>query len=713
MKAPHRTDLTQNAGVQRRSLLITKFGAGRTQQRPGRPCSLMRRSAPALVVAVLTAMLSPTSALEKVILPWSFKPLRRPAVPKLASDTWSRDDIDRFILTGLAERNLKPNGDAPRATLIRRATIDLHGLLPTPEEVSAFENDPSPDEQAFAHVIDRLLQSPRFGERWARHWLDVVRYADSVGRSWNAPFIQAFRYRDWVIDSFNADKPYTRFVAEQLAGDLLPTKSDEEKRQNIIGTGFLALGCVDLTALQYEQFKMDRVDDQIDVTTRAFLGMTIACARCHDHKTDPVTQHDYYALAGLFYSTETWSGTAHKAELGANLYVDPDRLFMLPEVKKSIVAQAKPSSLKPGEVNAMDELQPSMTQKTGRYATTYNFDQRLAMGVSDGKIENCPIRIAGDPYDEGKTPHRGDLKIPSLPSLPKVEGKTSGRYQLAQWICQPTHPLTARVMANRIWAHLFGKGIVGTVDNFGITGTKPTNEELLDHIAIRFVETGWSVKKFIRAMMLSRAYRLSSDSSADGVETDPGNDLHWRMSPRRTELEVMRDSLLQLNGELTFDRPDGIQVVGNGGKGNQGRTGSKLTIESPYRTVYLPVLRDLLPEMHETWDFPNPTQIKGQREVTTVPSQSLFMMNNRLVVDAANALANRVLDDASIRDDALRVRAVYRVIFSRDAAADEAKSAIEMMQSLETPADEKDKEGYRWATLIQALMASAEFRYAM
>ena len=214
-------------------------------------------------------------------------------------------------------------------------------------------------------------------------------------------------------------------------------------------------------------------------------------------------------------------------------------------------------------------------------------------------------------------------------------------------------------------------------------------------------------------MMLCRAYRLSSDARADGVEVDPGNDLHWRMSPRRTELEVMRDALLQLSGELTFDRPDGIQVVGNGGKGNQGRTSSKLTIESSYRTVYLPVLRDLLPEMHETWDFPNPTQIKGQREVTTVPSQSLFMMNNRLVVDAANALARRVLDDSSIRDDGLRVRCVYRAIFSRDAAADESKAAIEMMQSLETPADEKDKETYRWATLIQALVVSAEFRYAM
>ena len=663
----------------------------------------------------LLLLVSSAPAIEKVIIPWSFRPLHRPPVPKVATDTWSRDDIDRFILAGLAAKNLKPNADAPRAALIRRATIDLHGLLPTPEEVADFEKDPSGDDQAFGKVLDRLLQSPRFGERWARHWLDVVRYADSVGRSWNAPFIQAFRYRDWVIDSFNNDKPYTRFVAEQIAGDLLPAKSDAEKQQNIIGTGFLTLGCVDLTALQYEQFKMDRVDDQIDVTTRAFLGMTIACARCHDHKTDPVTQHDYYALAGLFTSTETWSGAAHKAELGANLYVDPDRLLVLPVAKKPIVppARSATAALKPGEVNAMDDMQPSMTQKTGRYATTYDYDSRLAMGVSEGEIDDCPIRVAGDPYDEGKTPRRGDLKIPSLPAMPKVEGKTSGRFQLAQWLCQPTHPLTSRVMANRIWAHLFGKGIVGTVDNFGITGTKPVNDALLDHLAIRFVETGWSMKKFIRAMMLSRAYRLSSDSNAQAAEIDPGNDLNWRMSSRRVELEVMRDALLQLSGELTFDRPDGIQVTGNGGKGNTGRTGSKLSIESPYRTVYLPVLRDLLPEMHETWDFPNPTQIKGQREVTTVPSQSLFMMNNRMVVDAANAVAARLFEDKSLSDDKARVRHAYRILLSRDAEDDESQAAVEMIQSLETPSDEKDKDAYRWSTLIQALMASAEFRYAM
>ncbi len=650
------------------------------------------------------AALTSAFAAEKNVVPWSFKPLLRPALPKV-NNAWVSDDLDRFVLAGLAAKQLMPVADAPRASLIRRATLDLHGLLPTPEEVSDFERDPAPDTQAFAKVVDRLLQSPRFGERWARHWLDVVRYADSVGRSWNAPFTHAFRYRDWVIDSLNADKPYTRFIAEQLAGDLLPAKTDAEKHQNIIGSGFLTLGCLDLTQGEYETFRMEQIDDQIDVTSRAFLGLTMACARCHNHKTDPITQHDYYALAGLFYSTETWSGTADRSNMGRNLYVDPDRLITLPATKSLVASKGSPAGSKPDPSMMMEEMDD---RPKGKRATRYAYDPTLAMGVSEAKMQNCPIRIGGNAYEEGKTPQRGDLQVPSLPSLPKIGPHESGRYQLAQWICQPTHPLTARVMANRIWAHLFGKGIVSTVDNFGITGTKPVNPELLDHLAVRFVETGWSVKKFIRAVMLSHAYRLSSDASAQGNEIDPGNDLHWRMSPRRLELEAIRDSLLQLGGELTLDRPPGIQVAGTGGKGNTGRTSSLLGTDSSYRTIYLPILRDLVPEMHDTWDFPNPTQIKGQRDVTTVPSQALFMMNNRQVVRTAQAVAERLLEDKSLGNDEARVRQAYRLLFSRNADNDEVQAAIEMMKILE----DKEKAA-RLATLIQAMLGSAEFRYAL
>lgn len=651
-------------------------------------------------------------AVEKNPTPWSFKPLQRPALPKVGG-VWVSDDLDRFIAAGLAAKQLAPVEDAPRATLIRRATLDLHGLLPTLEEVADFEKDPQPDVQAFAKVVDRLLQSPRFGERWARHWLDVVRYADSVGRTWNAPFTHAFRYRDWVIDSFNADKPYTRFVAEQIAGDLLPAKTDAERHQNIIGTGFLTLGCMDLVQGESETFRMEQLDDQIDVTTRAFLGLTIACARCHDHKTDPVTQHDYYALAGMFYSSETLSGTADRQHLGRNLYVDPDRLFSLPTTKTLLSSSSKKGVAPTAAASSMmmEETQEPNNRKRG--PTRYLYDPSLAMAVVEGRPQNCPIRIAGNAYEEGPSPARGDVKIPSLPTMPKVGPHESGRYQLAQWICQPTHPLTARVMANRIWAHLFGKGIVSTVDNFGITGVKPVAPELLDHLAVRFVETGWSPKKFIRALMLSHTYRLSTDANAQANEIDPANDLHWRMTPRRVEMEALRDSLLQLEGELTFERPPGVQVAGTGGKGNTGRTASLLSTESNYRTVYLPVLRDLLPEMHETWDFPNPTQIKGQRDVTTVPSQGLYMMNNRMVVRAARAVAERLIEDKSLKDETDRVQQAYRLLFSRAAESDETDAAIAMMKSLETPSDEKDTDAYRLAAMIQAMIGSVEFRYAM
>ncbi len=675
---------------------------------------------------LLLMMLGATSALalDKVVKPWSFAALKRPAIPPVQNTTWVRDDIDRFVLAYQAAKRLTPNADAPRAMLIRRATLDLHGLLPTMQEVEDFERDPASDDQAFAKVVDRLLQSPRFGEKWARHWLDVVRYADSTGRSWNAPLIYAFRYRDYVIDALNTDKPYTRFMAEQIAGDALPAKTDAEKHQNLIATGFLQLGSMDLTALSQEQFVMDRVDDQIDVTTRSFLGLTIACARCHNHKTDPVTQEDYYALAGLFYSTQNWPGTANKTDMGSNLYVDPDRLLALP------AAQASFSTKKPAskQVDRSDMMQDTMTGNGKRGPVKYVYDAALAMAATDSNIQNCPVRIAGNPNDEGKTPHRGDLKIPGLPPLPRIGERESGRFQLAQWLCSPTHPLTSRVMANRIWAQLFGKGLVNTVDNFGITGEKPVHPELLDHIAVRFVENGWSVKKLIRALMLSHTYRQSSQVGSGKLEVgsdfpqtaatttshlalptsdfqnvDPANDCFWRMMPRRMTWETLRDSLLQVGGELSFDKPEGIQVAGNGGKGNTGRTRSLLDLEQPYRTIYLPVLRDLLPDTYATWDFPNPSQIQGRREVTTVASQALFMMNDRFVERTAEALAAKALETG--KNNKERLKMIYRTLFGRYSESDELDQATALLASLE------EGEEHRWSTLVQAMLGSSEFRY--
>jgi len=660
-------------------------------------------------VALLCAASLPAAETYENATPWSYQRILRPAIPAVKDTAWPRDDIDRFILARLEKDNLHPIGDAPRLTLIRRASFDLRGLPPTQQEIDSFLRDSAPDDIAFAKVIDTFLQSERFGERWARHWLDVVRYADSVGRVWNAPFTYAWRYRDWVIDSLNADKPYNRFVAEQLAGDLLPATTVLQKRDQIVGTGMLALGSVNLQEGSYEQFVLDQVDDQIDVVSRAFLGLTLSCARCHDHKTEPVSQQDYYALAGIFYSSRTLPGQANRSDMNGSGYVDPEMLVDLPTQLDEPVG---PPSKLPAGIHSMDDIRALGNPKT---TIRYDVDPHFCMGVIEGEIKDCELAVGGDPFDRKAAPERGRLGMPALPPLPKIPAKSSGRLELAQWMTQPTHPLTSRVAVNRLWQHLFGEGIVRTVDDFGITGSDPTHPELLDHLAIRFVEGGWSVKKMIRTLMLSRTYRLKSMNAEGGMRNaespastdvaaaassiphsalsnpnsqhpDAGNKLHWRMNPKRLELEPLRDTLLQLAGKLTFDRPEGIQVAGTGGKGRHGLTRGLLSPEDPFRTIYLPVVRDNIPELFSTFDFPGPTQIKGQRDVTTVAPQALFFMNNPMVEELAGEIAGKAGKD---------VKAVYRLVLGREPSMEETRDAGEL----------------DFQTLVQALLGTAEFRY--
>ncbi|MCB1276611.1 DUF1549 and DUF1553 domain-containing protein [Prosthecobacter sp.] len=615
--------------------------------------------------------------------PWSYQRIQRHPVPAVKDAAWPKDDIDRFILSRLEKDNLHPIGDASRVTLIRRASFDLLGLPPTQDEVERFVRDAAPDDLAFAKVVDAYLQSERFGERWARHWLDVVRYADSVGRVWNAPFLYAARYRDWVIDSLNSDKPYNRFVAEQLAGDLLPATTVLQRRDQIVGTGMLALGSVNVQEGSYEQFVLDRVDDQIDVVSRAFLGLTLACARCHDHKTEPVSQKDYYALAGIFYSSVTLSGTPNRNEGYGGGYVSAEALVDLPTTLDESVG---PPSQLPTGLHSMDDLRGLGNPKETIH---YDWDPHFCMGVVEGDVQNCELAVGGDPYDREAAPGRGEMKMPALPPLPKIPAKSSGRLELAQWMTQNTHPLTSRVMVNRIWQHLFGEGIVRTVDDFGITGSDPTHPELLDHLAIRFVEGGWSVKKMIRTMMLSRTYRLATTGNPE--HPDAANKLRWRQNPKRLELEPLRDTLLQLAGRLSFDRPEGIPIAGTGGKGRHGITRSLLSTEDNYRTIYLPVIRDNTPELFSTFDFPGPTQIKGQRDVTTVAPQALFFMNNPMVEELSAEIANKIGKD---------VKSVYRTVLGREPTMEELSDAEELKRELGLE------------TLVQSLLGTAEFRYA-
>jgi hypothetical protein len=621
-------------------------------------------------------------------IPWSFKPIQTKEPPQVSNTAWPKDEIDRFILAKLEAAGLKPNVDADRATLNRRVTFDLTGLPPTPEQST----------MNYDELVEQLLASPRFGERWARHWLDIVHYADSAGRSFNPPLTYAFRYRDYVIDALNADVPYDEFITEQLAGDLLPYRTVDERRRHLAATGFLALGNFDLQALDSGQYEMDCIDDQIDVTSRAFLGLTIACARCHDHKYDPVSMRDYYALAGVFYSTKILPGVSFRGQ--GNGYVDHEELVVLPVMQGSRLIEPQ---IVPG-THSMNDYQDRW--RTGERNIHYTTDPNRCMGVTEDEIADCEIRLKGDPHEYGPQVPRGDLRIPQLPKPARPTGRQSGRLELAKWIASPTHPLAARVAVNRIWLHLFGTGLVATPDDFGATSEPPSHPELLDHLAVRFTKNGWSVKQLIRAIVLSHTYRLSSDTLANAAarEADPDNRLYWRANLKRLEFEPLRDAMLAAAGRLSLDRPEGIQVMGTGGKSRLSSATGLLDVEDACRTIYLPVIRARLPEAYGTFDFPDPCQIVGRREVTTVAPQALFFMNGRLAADCAESAVEQ-LAAQPLSSDVARAAWLYRRLFGRNATSDEIRSAGQLLGRLSSDPAE------RWAVLAQALMCSAEFRY--
>jgi hypothetical protein len=420
---------------------------------------------------------------------------------------------------------------------------------------------------------------------------------------------------------------------------------------------------------------------------------------------------DYYALAGVFYSSLTLPGTAEPLDR-SNGYVDPQMLAELPTSAGSKASTLKSLSgvaptLKTG-IHSMNDMQDEW--RGGGYRDLrWTTDPDLAMAVTEGRPRDCELRIKGDAYDRGEAPPRGDVRIAGLPPLPAISPDDSGRLELARWIASPKNPLTARVAVNRIWQHLFGKGLVRSVDDFGSTGEPPTHPELLDHLASQFMVDGWSIKRQIRRIVLSRTYRQSSAGSPASEAVDAANDLYWRADMRRLELEPLRDAMLAVAGRLTPQRPTEIQMAGIGGKGKWGGTRSLTAIDAPYRTIYLPVLRSLLPPLYTTFDFPDPAQIQGRREVTTVAPQALFMLNSDFADDASSDAAAQLLDAGKLTD-AERVAAAYWRVLSRRPTAEETAEAVALVEDLR-PAGVRDGELYRWSVLVQALMSSAEFRY--
>lgn len=673
---------------------------------------------------------------------WAYQRPQAHPSPKTTNPQWAKRELDHFILAKLEQNGLAPSPDAEPVVLLRRLYFDLIGLPPTQSAAVEFVKRAKEEgiDAALSSEVDSLLKSERFGERWGRHWLDVARFAESNGRESNLTYPHAWRYRDYVIDAVNADVPFDRFITEQIAGDLLPAKDDAERARLLIATGFLALGAKGLNEMNKAQFAADLADEQLDTVTRAVMGSSVACARCHDHKTDPFQMEDYYALAGIFKSTKTFFGTWIDSENNN----DGD-LIRLPELpgqlipNRSIpVERVKQLKADLAKLNREEQEQNEYALKakaegrdiSGEFFKMLQTALRIlwSRGGIEGQLETVddqgralPLcmgamdaeRIEDSPlYERGEIAHPVKVVPRAFPQVIPIRNATppaqkqSGRLELAQWLTSREHPLTARVMANRVWRHLFGTGLVRTVDNFGFSGERPSHPELLDHLALKFTDGGWSVKALVREIVLSRTYREASTYRADVFEKDPDNRLLWRANKRRLDAEVIRDSMLAVSGLLDTSRRPGSLVADLDGQSvSLMGFNTKIPADldgSHRRSVYLPVIRDHLPDVLEHFDVANPNLVTGDRDVTNVPLQALYLLNGPFVQEQAAALATRLTKEADTRD--ARLRRAFVLCFNRPPDDREFRLATAFFAAGAAD-DSKLLAGF-----CQALLSGAEFR---
>lgn len=659
---------------------------------------------------------------------WAYEAITRPTVPDTGQD-WAHSELDRFVFRKLEQHELHPSPDARPEVLLRRAYFDLIGLPPSPKEKAQFEDSLAQHgiSHALADLVDELLARPQFGERWGRHWLDVARYAESSGKEANITFPYAWRFRDYVIDAVNDDLPFDRFITEQLAGDLLPARDDIERTRLLIATGFLAIGPKNLDAMDERQFAADVVDEQINAVTRVFMATSVACARCHDHKLDPYSMHDYYGLAGIFASSKTYFGTAVSPanRVGGDPLVLP-RVPSTPILHRSISAR-RVETLKAERAALQRERFEKGKAFTLRDALrvlwrTGAIDGQLekvdsagkalplAMGMRDAReIVNAPFLHRGEVNRPGDAVPRGFPEAIRMEHPPQIPADQSGRLELAKWLTSPEHPLTARVAVNRIWSHLFGRGLVATVDDFGATGRPPSHPELLDYLAYTFTADGWSLKNMIRRIMLSRAWRQSSTMNDESFRVDPENQLLWRMSKRRLEAEAMRDAMLAASGELELGRPTGSLVGRIIGDKPVSLVGLDKRLPpdldgAVHRSVYLPVIRDRLPDVFEVFDFAEPGLVTGQRESTNVPTQALYLMNSEFVSLRASAMAARIRNSSQSTKDF--VRQSFQICFAREPTTAECDRSLSYLAG----AGKSDRR-LRETNFCQALISTVEFRF--
>lgn len=665
---------------------------------------------------------------------WSFQPPAIQMVPPVANQAWVETPIDAFVLAKLEAAGIKPADRADKQVLLRRVTFDLTGLPPTAEEIAAFENDNSPD--AYAKVIDRLLESPAYGERWGRHWLDVARYADSNGLDENIAHGNAWRYRDYVVGAFNHDKPFDRFVREQLAGDLLPAESESQRHETLIATGFISIGPKVLAEVNEAKMRMDIVDEQVDTVGRVFLGMTLGCARCHDHKFDPIGTADYYGLAGIFKSTRTMDTYVKVAKWHENILesdatkamqaaydtqlMQKKEAVQLAVSKANEQAKASIEAGKPVPENLetlyTDAAKAEIAKVKEELAALEKNPPELpsAMGVAEDATTNLAIHVRGNPQKLGEVVPRRTLPVVRGPHPAEFTEKESGRKQLADWLVDPSQPMTARVFVNRVWRWHFGKGLVPTVDNFGLLGEKPTHPELLDWLAQRFVADGWSIKKLHRLILASSTYQQGSSTLPEVIAADPENRLWGRMRIRRLEAEEVRDAMLAVSGQLDFTMGGSLLKVKNRGYLFDHTSIDLTDYRSNRRSLYLPVIRNNVYDLFQLLDFPDPAVTSGDRAMTTVAPQALLMLNSELVMQSGDKLAEGLLANAG--DSLQRVNQLYLAAYSRRPTAKEVEESLAFVSQVEKSLEQSQPDtGLRmqasWSVLCHTIFAANEFIY--
>ena len=660
---------------------------------------------------------------------WSFQPRHIVSPPKVAEQRWTITGIDRFVEAKRHQMKLKAVQPAGRRTLIRRATLDLLGLPPTPSEVAAFLNDADEDDAALGRVINRLLASKRYGERQGRLWLDVARYADTQGDVGDIPIPAAYRYRNWVIDSLNADMPFDDFLQAQIAGDLLArvVKNDDTARGLVVATGFIAL------SRRFGNSKRDdmhlTIEDTLDTLGRGVLGLTFRCARCHDHKFDPILSTDYYGLYGIFESTVyPWMGMSNEKSPSALVPAVPDekslrkaddywalitryeyqinnhfRPWLKPTLDefKAVSKQLEQASAAKQPTAALEEKRNELLARyKGKFRELMLHDlnwikrekKQLAenpgvefvFAVSEGSPHDAKLHRRGNPKRLGEKTPRRFLQTIDGPKPPVIK-TGSGRLELARWLTRPEHPLTARVIVNRIWQQHFGLGLVATPDNFGRQGTLPSHPQLLDWLAEQFVQDGWSLKKLHKRIMLTQSYRLSSDRKStmagadknDPQTIDPGNVYLWRFSRRRLEAEVIRDSILAVTGLL--DRSQGAAHP------FKPWYAARFSLNRPFheefstnrRSVYMMTQRLFRNSFLGLFDGPDRNSSTSRRGSSNVPSQALYLMNSTFIKEQADALARRLIKEAE--GDEPRVARLYQLAYGRDPEMTEFRSIREFL----------------------------------